>query len=96
MTTPSFTNSSDRDSNKNQHDCFAATLDELGLADIGHDSFDGAPLLEVASGGFEVSVRVRLDDGTLQHWHIRDDSRFWSNPTDRSPSSRGASQRAPK
>ncbi len=60
-----------------QHARYASTLAELGLADFGQDALAAPPRIEVAAGGFQASVDVRLPDGKPQRWRIREDSRMW-------------------
>jgi hypothetical protein len=37
------------------------------------------PLLETTTSLFEASVRIKLPAGKTQRWHIRQDSRIWSD-----------------
>ncbi len=63
-----------------KHQRYAASLHELGLAELGDELRDatlaGPPLLEVNADGFEASVDVKLPTG-VQRWKIRQDSRIW-------------------
>jgi len=57
-----------------QHGRFAGTLSELGLAGLGHDSLTGPPALELRPEGYQVTAEVRLANGRVQRWRIREDS----------------------
>jgi Carbohydrate family 9 binding domain-like len=63
-----------------QHNRYAATLNEIGLADLQDASVMGRPSLEMKDKHFQASVEVRYPDGKPRRWHIRDDSRIWSRP----------------
>jgi hypothetical protein len=60
-----------------EHGRYAATLDELGLADVSDGSLANPPRLQAAAGRFQASVDVRLPGGKIQRWCIREDSRVW-------------------
>jgi hypothetical protein len=62
------------------HGRFASGLDELQLADLRDASLAGPPLLEAQADRFRAAVDVKLPDGSRQRWHIREDSRLWSDP----------------
>src|SRR5262249_25536708 len=64
---------------RKQHGRWAKTLDELGLARIGHRSLEGPPTLETTASLFEAAVTVKLPGGKTQRWHIRQDSRVWAD-----------------
>jgi hypothetical protein len=57
-----------------EHDKYAATLAELGLAELSHESLTGPPRLEVQGDGYHATVEVRLPDGGRQRYRIRQDS----------------------
>jgi hypothetical protein len=57
-----------------ENDRYAATLDELGLADLTHVSLARPPQLALREGGFHATVAVRLPDRITQRWRIREDS----------------------
>jgi hypothetical protein len=38
------------------------------------DGVPGMPILKTTPQGYEIRVPVRLADGTLRHWRIRQDS----------------------
>ena len=56
---------------------WARTFQELKLPRVTHDSFAGPPLLETVGENFEASVPVKMPDGSVTRWHIRQDSRIW-------------------
>jgi hypothetical protein len=58
---------------------WARSLMELGLRGLGHESLFEPPDFEVTENQFEASVLVKLPDGKFQRWHIRSDSRIWSD-----------------
>jgi hypothetical protein len=57
-----------------KHGKLASSLDALALPDL-----NGTTRLETTSGGFEASAEARLPNGKTQRWHIRQDSRLWSD-----------------
>jgi WD40 repeat protein/serine/threonine protein kinase len=57
---------------REKHEQYAATLAELGLADLCRTA-----RLEAKAGGFRARVEVRLPDGKAQTWSIREDSLVW-------------------
>jgi hypothetical protein len=64
---------------RRQHGAFATSLDELG---IGRPWPDGVtpPRLQTTDSLFEASLTFRRRKSEKpQHWHIRDDSRLWSD-----------------
>jgi hypothetical protein len=61
------------------HGHWAKTLADLGLAQLAQESFAGPPVLETTTNLFEVTVPIKLSDGRVQRWHIRQDSRVWSD-----------------
>ncbi len=60
-----------------EHARYAATLAELGLAAIGHEGLAAPPQIEAGPDRFQASVDVRLPDGKVQRWSIREDSLVW-------------------
>jgi hypothetical protein len=58
----------------NEHQRYAKDLRELGLAGIGRKLKTSPPYLQTTAGGFLASVNLRLADGTLQTWYMREDS----------------------
>ena len=67
---------------KKEHGSYAATLDELGLADLTHESLAGPPRIALRAGGFHATVDVRLPEGGQQRWRIREDSLLLPVPPD--------------
>jgi hypothetical protein len=61
-----------------EHDCYARSLTELGLADLHDETLAGPPVLEAEDDRFRATVDVKLPEGGSQRWHIREDSRVWS------------------
>jgi hypothetical protein len=59
------------------HGHWAKTVADLGLPGVAHESFAGSPVLETTTNLFEASVPIKLSDGRIQRWHIRQDSRVW-------------------
>jgi WD40 repeat protein len=57
-----------------EHRRYAATLAELGLGDLGHESLTGPPALELTADGFRATAEVRPDGGGFRRWRIRQDS----------------------
>jgi WD40 repeat protein/serine/threonine protein kinase len=60
-----------------EHGRYARALAELSLTDLGHETLAGPPRLEADEAGFRASVDVRLPDGAVQRWWIRQDSLVW-------------------
>ena len=58
------------------HQRWAKTLDELGVPPS-KDTALTRPLLEVTTDLFQASVDLRLPDGTIQRWNIRQDALVW-------------------
>lgn len=56
---------------------WAGTVDELGLTLP--PGFAHAPLIDSSSLGYIATFGIRLHDGRIQYWHIRQDSRIWSD-----------------
>lgn len=64
---------------KQNHGRWATTMTELGLAGIGHESIAEPPQMQVTQSCFEVVVQVKYTAGKTLRWHIRQDSRVWSD-----------------
>ncbi len=64
---------------KQKHGRWAKILTELGLEDIGHESVEKPPQMQVTQSGFEVVVEVKYPEGEILRWHIRQDSRVWAD-----------------
>ena len=59
------------------HGRWAASWDDLGLA-LPHDSaLPTTPTFELTTSGYRATCICRLHDGSLQNWHVREDSRLW-------------------
>ncbi len=56
---------------------WAGTFDELELKVP--PEFVDRPLIEATSQGYTATVSIRLPDGSVERWHIRQDSRIWSD-----------------
>ncbi len=66
---------------KEGHEAWAPSLSELNLPAAPPEStLEGPVLLQGTSEGWEATQALRLPDGTIQRWHIRQDSRVWSSP----------------
>jgi len=63
----------------NKHGRWARTLSELGLAQIWHETLTVAPRLEITESGFEATVEIQESRRKHRRWHIRQDSRVWSD-----------------
>jgi hypothetical protein len=62
-----------------EHDCYARGLEELALPRLDAEGLTGPPRLAAAGDdGFEAVAEVRSPDGSTRRWHIREDSRVWS------------------
>ncbi len=61
------------------HGRWAKTLEELGLSGRTEEGWAAPPKMDVGESGFEVSVPINRPDGTMQRWHIRQDSRVWAD-----------------
>ncbi len=59
---------------------YARSLAELKYADLHDGTLAGRPLLEADDDHFRATVDVQLPGGRGQRWHIREDSRVWSDP----------------
>ncbi len=56
---------------------WASSLDELGLsADFSH-GLAKPPGIHVSKDGFEATAKIKLPDGRIERWHIRQDARVW-------------------
>jgi hypothetical protein len=61
---------------RNEHDRYAQTLAELGLADL---TLAGPLSLQEWGNGYQATAEVRLRGEQRQRWHIREDSRVWAD-----------------
>ncbi len=57
-----------------ENECFAANLAELDLGDLTHPSLAGPPAIALRERGFSATVAVRVPNGDIQRWRIREDS----------------------
>jgi WD40 repeat protein len=57
-----------------KHKRFAATLAELNLAGLTHDSLAAPPVLELQGSGYQATVELRQPDRGPRRWRIRQDS----------------------
>ncbi len=64
---------------RQKHGRYARTLDDLGLSRLTHDSLAKPLVLEVTASGFEVTAELKPADGKARRWHVRQDSRVWSD-----------------
>jgi hypothetical protein len=60
-----------------RHQRYAATLSDLGLGNLGHESLASPLRMEATANGFQATADVRLEGDKLASWHIREDSRVW-------------------
>ncbi len=67
---------------RRKHNCWAASLAELGLANLRHESLSKPLTLETTQSLFEVTAEVKMPDGSTQRWHIRQDSKLWTDSTE--------------
>jgi hypothetical protein len=58
------------------HGGWAATLPELGAPALSGGALS-SPALSVAGSLFEARVDLRVSDGTIEHWRIRQDALIW-------------------
>ena len=63
-----------------EHNRYARSLAELKLADLHEETLVGPPVLEAADDRFRATVEMKLLHGGRRRWHIREDSRVWSDP----------------
>ncbi len=63
-----------------RHKRYATALEDLKLATPHHETLAGPPRIEVDGDTFTASVDVKLPDGKLQRWKIRQDSLVESEP----------------
>jgi hypothetical protein len=66
-----------------EHDRYARSLADLGLADLNDETLAGPPTLEADDDHFRATADVKLPDGGRERWHIREDSRVWGDPQPR-------------
>jgi WD40 repeat protein/serine/threonine protein kinase len=59
---------------KNKNKRFAATLAQLKLAGLNHDTLLAPPVLELRDGGYHATVELRHPNGSTRKWRIRQDS----------------------
>ena len=64
---------------ESEYDRYARSLAELGLADLNDETLTGPPELEADDDHFRATADVKLPDGGRQRWHIREESRVWSD-----------------
>ncbi|HLW66728.1 MAG TPA: carbohydrate-binding family 9-like protein [Gemmataceae bacterium] len=64
---------------KKKNGRWARSLAELGLHGLKHESLFEPPDFQVTENQFEASVVVKMPEGKFQRWHIRSDSRIWSD-----------------
>ena len=55
------------------------TLDELNLKTKLRSSQRNAPALRFTNDGFVITLALRLPDGKMQQWHIRQDALIWND-----------------
>ena len=58
---------------------WAASLTELGLNNELGSKLAGPPILQATPDGYRATVGIKLRDGHIQHWHIRQDAKVWSD-----------------
>lgn len=56
------------------HRRYAPDLSALRLGELGHPSVAGPPVLNAGEKNYQATITVRLADGKLQPWRIREDS----------------------
>ncbi|MEO6033809.1 MAG: carbohydrate-binding family 9-like protein [Verrucomicrobiota bacterium] len=56
---------------------WAKSLEELSLLPL--SSVKEAPIMRPSSNGFEATIQIKMADGKIQRWHIRQDARIWSD-----------------
>ena len=59
-----------------QHQCWANSLDELGLAQTPLAGLPDLPTLKITASGFRAIVEIPIADNKTQAWCIRQDSRL--------------------
>jgi hypothetical protein len=64
---------------KEKYGRWARTLKQLGLDKLRHPAVIGRLRLETTSSLFEAQAEMRGPDGKPLRWHIRSDSRVWSD-----------------
>jgi hypothetical protein len=62
-----------------EHRRYARTLAELGLAGLTDASLARPLAIEAGGNHFRASADVRLPGGQVRRWHIREDSRVWTD-----------------
>jgi hypothetical protein len=58
---------------------WAKSLDALELADLGHPSLLGPPVLETTASLYEAHVTLRRPGAAPRHWHISSEARVWGD-----------------
>jgi len=64
---------------RQKHQHWAKSFKELGLSDLGHDSLAGPPRMDVTDSLFQATVEIKQPEGKTHRWHIRHDSRVWTD-----------------
>ena len=64
---------------KEKHGSWARKLSDLNVSNEKYQNLVGAPEMQVTQSLFEAAVRVKYPDGKTVLWHIRQDSRIWSD-----------------
>ena len=63
---------------RGQHDRYSVSLKELGLDGFHGRRLIGVPHVQLTPDGFWATAEIKLPDGNFQRWHIRQDSKIWS------------------
>jgi hypothetical protein len=63
---------------RKEHGRWAETLQDLGLSSTGKEGLTEPAVLETTSSLFQATIVTHLPDGTSRRWHIRHDSRVWT------------------
>ena len=58
---------------------WAATLSDLGVEISGYENIMEMPQIQVTQSLYEAVVKVKYPAGETRKWHIRQDSRIWSD-----------------
>jgi hypothetical protein len=62
---------------REKHGRYAATLADLGLAELRHESVTGPPTMQTIDGWFQATAELRLPAAGPRRWSIRADARVW-------------------
>jgi hypothetical protein len=62
-----------------EHERFAGSLEELGMAMLDLAILADPPLFRAGSNTFLISAPLLMKGGGVQRWHIREDSRAWAD-----------------